>query len=202
MTRYGALGALPALGVLLLLATATASDDNTFIGHEDSWYFRSPLDWSQGSFPHYPDRTIVTKDLSLVKRSAPSSARELDIDNAELTIGTGRELAIGPTRCFAATQRLVRRATATADTVCESIHAACAANEWETHATTATSQHRCKPHTVCDERTHVETTAAGTHHDRVCAPRGCGSSGNCYVGPAGGLWFEATRVWSPSPRRM
>eukprot|EP00937_MAST-01D_sp_MAST-1D-sp2_P001518 g1518.t1 len=154
-----------------MTANAGAFDENTYRSPAANW-FSAPSDWSLGDFPRYPETAVAAQgmDADLAgSQQHHQSAAQLRVSDV-LTV-TDTTLDIGPTECWEQTQRVVRGATASQDTVCVDKLGSCGATEWETHPTTATSHRVCKAHKVCDPETEKETTPAGTHHDRACTKK-------------------------------
>ena len=101
---------------LFVLASTAAATTNNYVGAADGTWFASEDNWSQSSFPSYPQTVTASKAMSLNKNT--NGAARLLVISDSFTVAGG-VLEIAPTTCVATQYQAPNGApTATADRVC------------------------------------------------------------------------------------
>ena len=103
-----------AMAAIAACAAASSTNTNTYVGNDAnadgaSWFGKAS-DWSQDSFPAWPEHVTVPRRLSLTKSGLDTNAQSAKSATMRerLTV-SGGALTIGARRCWA-TQRLVTKA--------------------------------------------------------------------------------------------
>jgi hypothetical protein len=151
---------------LFVLASTAAATTNNYVGAADGTWFASEDNWSQSSFPSYPQTVTASKAMSLSKNT--NGAARLLVISDSFTVAGG-VLEIAPTTCDATQYQPSDGApTASADRVCLDITVCGAVGvEWEESPRTATVHRVCLPVQTCTDDEY-ETQAPSATQDRIC----------------------------------
>jgi hypothetical protein len=171
-------------------------EHNCFVGHSDTNWFDSEMQWSDHAYPSWPNHVRVRKVVRLNQRARGTSKGITVGINGKISIRAhGGNLEIGPKSCDASEyQAAAHDEDAGTNRQCEE-HDVCTEGQYESAPAEPLSGRECTECGSCAdglERMHCSPTGTTSGY---CLPSQCAAEGTtCWVGEGGAA--DAGDSWS------